>query len=188
MSKTNYINYQVELTEANAPVIEKINVLLIPGYPGNLETTSKSSDSSTSTSSNKITLSAVKKVVTTAKKEHGMDFVNKCIDHVGGDTDETLAKNVSSIYPDEWAAFIVSLKTGPSDSDADFDEEADDDFGEEEEEEIDAEAVKTAVRAYASEHGRDKAKAVMKKQKIGTLSDVDDLSQAKLTKLLAAVA
>lgn len=184
MSKQNYINYQVELTEANASIIEQINVLLIPGYPGNADPPSKSSNP-------KITMSTLKKAVTAAKKDHDISFVNACIEVLDGTTSDTLAKNVASIDQDKWPAFIAALEAGPTDSDVDFDEEADDEFEDDEIDEIDeidANAVKLAVRAHAKEHGRDAAKALMKKHKVNSLSDINDLSTVKLIKLMKAVA
>ena len=164
---THFVNYQIELCEANGALLDKINELLIPNYGGVSKTTSNttnSDDSDASTSTKKITMATVKKGVKAAKDDHGMDFIKACIEAVDGDIDQTLAKNISSINPDQYSAFLSALEAGPSDEDEDdhFGDE-DDDFGDiDDQGTVSVDDVKAAVKAYAKEHGRDKANGIMK--------------------------
>lgn len=185
---TNFVNYQVELCEANATLIDKMNSLMLPGYNSGDATTApaKTEKKTASKKESGPTMAEVKKVVKEAKAAHGEDHVRACLASVDvDDEDLTLAKAVSAVDPEQYQTFIEALNTAPEPSD-DLDDEDDEEFGDDEAT-VSVDDVKAAVKAYAKSEGRDEAREAMKKCKAKNFADIKNISEANLTKLYGLV-
>jgi len=193
MSKSNLVTWSVELTEANAPLIDKINTLLVPGYTGPTGTTPTKETPPKKEKPAKVSMKDIKNAAKAASKEHSTGFVLECIKAVDGETEDlTLPKAVASIEASEYPKFLSLLDAGPTDSDEDDDFEDDDDLDDDEfeddDETVDVDTVKTACKAYKEENGIPAIKKVLKAVGCAKYGDIEDLSAAKLTKLMKLVA
>lgn len=183
----NTVTWSVEMTEKNAPLIDKVNTLLIPGYGGTTEAPAKT-ETKKPAAKKGMTLTALKKEVKAVKEEFGQEHIeNVLTEDFDIDDSLTFAKQISALNPDDYEKFLEAIKTAPAESDEDdeFDDEEFDDI--EDEETVSVEDVKAAVKSFAKENGKDEAKAAMGKVGIKLLADIGDLSAAKLTKLYGLV-
>ena len=177
----NYITYQVELTEANAGLIDELNKLLIPSYT---ITDSEPVKEKQEKKEKGPTLTAVKKAVKAAKADHGEAHCIACAEEAGVETDGlTLAKIVGAVDADNYAEFIAALESPPEESDdLDEDDDLDDDMPE-----VTSDDVRAAVKAFAADNGNEDARAAMKKCNISKLKEIDSAKQKTLDKLFALV-
>lgn len=196
----NQVTYVVDMTPENADKIDQINRILLGDDYSKAPTSKPEPKAKTPAKETKTTkddtvgdLAAVKAAVKAAKAEHGEDFVYEVLEAAGAKKQSTLLKTVSAVDGSKHDALIAALEEGPTKAasdepeDEDLEDDLEDDLDEEEEADIDVDAVKTAVRAYNKEHGRDDTKALMAKHGAKALSDIDKLSAAKLTALFKAV-
>ena len=129
-----------------------------------------------------VTFDDVKKAAKKAKADHGEEFVMEVLKAAGVKVAPTLRRSVSNIDKDMYEEIISAWKEGFKLTDQASDEP--EDYGldneyfddEEDTSEVTAEAVKTALRAYSKEVGRDTAKEIMTKHGATALSKVDDCS------------
>lgn len=188
MSNANYVTWMVELTEANAPLIDQINTLLVPGYIGSTGTTSTKDKPVKKEKPAKISMKDIKTAAKAASKEHSTGFVLECIEAVDVDIEGlTLPKAVSAVDPSEYPKLLSLLDAGPTDLDDDDDFDDDDEF-EDDNETVSSDDVKTACKAYKEENGIPAIKKVLKAVGCAKYGDIEDLSAAKLTKLFGLVA
>ena len=183
----NYVNFQVELTAENAPKIDEISQLLL-GKAHTQETTTKPTDTTKATAktttkstadTDEMSLADFKTAVKKAKADHGEDFVKTVLVDNGAEKGTPLGRMVSAIEAEDYENVVEKLEAGPAK--AEEAEEEDDGFGDEEDaSEVDAEAVKTAAKAYAKEVGRDDAKAIMLKHGAATITKINDCSVKQL--------
>jgi len=195
---TNYVNYQVELTPANASLINQLNKLIITGDDAPAETpksTPSQGKSSTAvddqnTPDSGTTLADFKTAAKASKKDHGEEFTMAVLTEAGVDVATTLGRTMSKVEQDQYDDIITIWQAGPvttaasdePEDDLEDDLEDDDDLGDDV---PSIDAVKTALKAYAKETGRDEAKELMAKYGVKALSGVDKLDDDKLTKLFA---
>ncbi len=206
----NNVTYTIALTPENAAKIDAVNrILLGDDYtaeaPTKAESATKSpaekpatqtktatkapAKKSQATSSDAPTLDDVKAAAKKAKAEHGEDFAKEVLEAAGVELAATLGGSMCKIPEDMYQAVIEVWEEGPTATEQAADEPEDDDFDDLDEEESEAEvtpeAVKTAIKAYAKETGRDEAKELMAKYGATSLSAIDKLAPAKLAKLMA---
>lgn len=197
---TNQVTYHIDLIPENAEKIDAINkIVLGEAYTASAptkssaaatestkaETTSSKAASAPETS---VTLDDVKNAAKKCKRNHGEDFANSVLDEFGVSTGASLGRRMSAIDEADYEAIIAKWAEGPqateqaSDEpeDDDFEDDDDDDGLDDDEAEVTADAVKTALKAYAKDTGREEAKAIMTKHGAKALSDVDNLPAAKL--------
>lgn len=201
---TNQVTYAIELTPENAPKIAEINSILLmapeystgdqtakakepakaskPTKPAKASKPTKATEAEESTGT---TLEDVKSTAKKAKAEHGEEFAMEVLKKAGVAVGATLGRSMAKIDADMYDTIISSWKAGPQDSEDDLDE--DDGFGDEEEDtsEVTADAVKTALKAYAKEVGRDEAKEIMNKYGATALSKVDDCTPKQLSAMFS---
>lgn len=196
----NTVTFSIAATAENAETISKITNLLTgkaaKAQP-ELETRGKAAPAKTDTKAAKteeaddaITLAQFKAAVKQAKTEYDEDFVMKAIESTGTTMGSTLGRTVSKVDASDYQTIMDIFSEGPQEEagDDDLDEDDglddDDDLGEEEPE-VDADAVKTALRAYSKSAGRDEAKALMTKYKCANLGAVEKLKPVQLAELMA---
>lgn len=196
---TNYVTYQVALTPENAALIDELNAKLIAGYNGASNSapaktekaaTSKTAPAKTEKeepSTDVPTMAAFKAAAKTAKEEHGEDFAKQAMTDAGVDVKPSLGRSLSAATPEQYQEIMDAWVAGPAETedegeDDDFGD--DEDFGDDDEAEVTPEAVKTALKAYAKDVGRDEAREIMQKHGAASLSKVDGLSAAKLAAML----
>lgn len=187
------VKYEVEMTPENAPLIDQINRLVMgdayteeaPAKTASKNTSKPASEKAETkpaakdSDDDEMSLADFKAVVKKAKADHGEDFCKETLEANGAKTGP-LGRMVSAIDADDYADVVVALEAGPSEKAED--PEDDDDFDDEEDDnsEVDAEAVKTAAKAYAKEVGRDEAKEIMNKHGAATLTKIADCSEKQL--------
>lgn len=139
-----------------------------------------------------VTLDDVKKAAKKAKADHGEEFTMEVLKTAGVDVAATLGRSMAKIDADMYEAIIAAWVEGPQTTEQSSDEpeddlDEDDGFGDDEEDtsEVTADAVKTALRAYAKEVGRDEAKEIMQKHGAAALSKVDDCTPKQLSAMFA---
>jgi len=137
-------------------------------------------------------LDDVKSAAKKAKDDHGEDFAMEVLKTAGVDVAATLGRSMAKIDADMYDAIIAAWVEGPQATEQASDEpeddlDEDDGFGEDEEDtsEVTADAVKTALKAYAKEVGRDEAKEIMQKHGAAALSKVDDCTPKQLSAMFA---
>lgn len=185
----NSVTYSIELTEANAGKIDAINQIMLGSTKtAPADTTSdKTTNSETKSKTSGKTVKDVKVAAKAAKGEHGEEFVKAALVSVGVEVPETLIKAINGMAEDGYAGLIAALEAGPKDDDGLGDDD-DDGFGDDEDEaNVDPEAVKTALKAYAKEKGRDKAKEIMEANGLKALSDVASAAAPILKSVLKAL-
>lgn len=200
---TNQVTYSIALTPENAEKIDQVNrILLGESYtakapakttqakePAKKEAPAKTE---TTTESSGLTLDQVKRAAKKAKSAHGEDFANSVLDSFGVKAAASLGRRMSSIDESDYQAIVDAWVAGPQTEPAsdepedDLDDGFDDDDGlGDDESEVTADAVKTALKAYAKEVGRDEAKEIMQKHGAAALSKVDDCTPAQLKAMFA---
>lgn len=201
------VKYELEMTPANAPVIDQINRLIMgdtyteetPAKPA-AKTEAKAATKTESKPAAKkeeskdtggdtdaeMSLADFKAVVKKAKADHDEEFCKSVLLDAGAETGP-LGRMVSAIDADDYADVVEALEAGPAEKAEE--EEDDDGLGDDEEEdtsEVDAEAVKTAAKAYAKEVGRDEAKQIMNDNGAATLTKIADCNQKQLQAMFKA--
>lgn len=201
---TNYVTYQVALTQDNAALIDQLNSLLISGYTAPATSakaepkaepkatpTKKATKAEPEADEDVPTMADFKAAAKAAKAAHGEEFTKQAIEDAGVESKPTLGRAVSAADPSQYQAIMDAWVAGPQETEEDEDDDLgdDDDFGDDDDDsaEVTAEAVKTALKAYAKDTGRDEAREIMQKHGAASLSKVDDLSPAKLAALLKAL-
>jgi hypothetical protein len=187
----NSVTYTVALTPENAPAIDAINKILLSGDYGRCAGTPAapvSTPTAAPTSTDDYT-AAVKRAAAANKAEHGEEFCLSVLDTLGIETAKTLRGSLKNITEAKYKDVLRAWAAGPVAAAPDEDV---DDWDDDEEEEtapakVDPEAVKTAVRAYAKEHGREAAKKVMDKFGAEALSTLEELDAKSLAGLFKAV-
>jgi len=179
------VTYEIELTPANAAVIDQVNRILLSGsYTADTRApaTTKSKAAETDiadTSQAEMDLAGFKEVVKKAKADHGEEFVKATLEDNGAEGGKPLGRMVTAIDVADYGDVVAALEAGPTEQASD----EDDGFGDEDEEddsEVDAEAVKTAAKAYAKEVGRDEAKEIMNKHGAATLAKIGSCTEKQL--------
>lgn len=195
----NQVTYNIDLIPENAEKIDAINkIILGEDYttPASSEKSapakeSKAEPSKTATApETSVTLEDVKSAAKKAKAEHGEDFANEVLDEFGVKAAASLGRRMSAIDEADYQEIIAKWSEGPQVTEQATDEPEEDGFdddGFEDEAEVTADAVKTALKAYAKEVGREEAKEIMTKHGAKALSDVDGLSAAKLAAMFKAL-
>lgn len=195
-----FVNYQIEMTPENAPVIDQINrILLADSYTATApaaKAETKAPDKPAAKAApakapakvaddNTVSLVDFKTVVKAAKADHGEEFCKTVLESQGA-KEGPLGQMVSAIDADDYGDVISTLETGPAEKTEEPEE--DDGFDDEEADtsEVDAEAVKTAAKAYAKEVGRDEAKQIMNGNGAATLTKITDCSQKQLQAMFKA--
>lgn len=200
---TNQITYSIALTPENAEKIDQVNRILL-GESYTAEAPAKTTPAKesakketpakteTATESSGLTLDQVKRAAKKAKSAHSEDFANSVLDSFGVKEAASLGRRMSSIDESDYQAIVDAWVAGPQtepasdepedDLDDGFDD--DDDLGDDESE-VTADAVKTTLKAYAKEVGRDEAKEIMQKHGAAALSKVDDCTPAQLKAMFA---
>ena len=187
---SNFVNYQVELKPENAELINQLNSLLITGSSAPAVTpASTAGDNDTADT---ISMDELKKVARKIKKKHGEEFAQKAITDLGFEIASSLGRSISKLDSENYAAVIAAWEAGPQASeeddlgdDLDDSDGLDDDDGlDDNTPEVDAEAVKTALKAYAKSTGRAEAKEIMNKHGAKVLSNVDDCTPEQLAAML----
>lgn len=187
-----FVNYQVEMTPENAPLIDQINRLIMgetyteeapaksTSKPAAKTEPKKTEAEKAGTDGDEMSLADFKAVVKKAKTDHGEDFCKEVLEENGAKAGP-LGRMVSVVDADNYADVVATLEAGPADSGKE-EEEEDDEFGDEEEDEseIDVEAVKKAAKAYAKEVGRDEAKEIMSKHGAASLTKIGDCNEKQL--------
>ena len=201
---TNQITYTVALTPENAEKIDQVNRILL-GKTYTAETSAETAvedvnkpapttKKETGAEASGLTLDQVKRAAKKAKSAHGEDFANEVLDSFDVKEGASLGRRMSAIDESDYQAIVDAWVAGPqaeqaSNEPEDDDDLDDDDLGDDglddDESEVTAEAVKTALKAYAKEVGRDEAKDIMQKHGATALSKVDDCTPAQLKAMFA---
>lgn len=188
----NQVMFAIVATPANAELIDKVSKLILgDDYTAKPE---KTSDKTTSkpekteakdTSKATTSLADFKKAAKAAKDEFGEEFVTSVIEAAGIEPKQTLARSVAAVPEEQYDDIIALWQAGPEEA-ANTSDDSDDDFDDDDSDDADVtpEAVKTAVKAYAKENGRDEAKELMAKHGAKSLAEIDNLKPAQLAKLL----
>lgn len=204
----NHISFNIQVTPENAALIEQMTALVSgdtkatskPEPKAEAKAESKAKAKAESKTSAKIPMSDVREAVKAAKEDHGDDFCKEVLT-ANGAKGTALGRMISSLDGEAYAAVIEQLQAGPqgeagkpeeSDDDLDTDDldtdglDTDDDLGddldaeEDDSEDIEPEAVKLAVRSYAKEAGREKARTLMNNNGAATLAAIDKCTQEQL--------
>lgn len=202
---TNQVTYSIALTHENAEKIDQVNRILLgesytasaPKAPQGKSTTSSDDQSAPDPEANKaassLTLDQVKRAAKKAKSTYDEDFANSVLDEFGVKAAASLGRRMSAIDEGDYQAIVDKWAAGPQvteqasdEPEDDLDDGFDDDDGlGDDESEVTADAVKTALKAYAKEVGRDEAKEIMQKHGAAALSKVDDCTPAQLKAMFA---
>lgn len=211
---TNQVTYAIELTPENAPKIDAINSIILGTAYTNIyskvatteiekKATTASSKAAPATKEEAtaepsgLTLDQVKRAAKKAKSAHDEAFTNSVLDSFGVKAGASLGRRMSAIDESDYQAVVDAWVAGPqteatSDEPEDDlddglgDDDLDDGLGDDESE-VTADAVKTVLKAYAKEVGRDEAKEIMTKHGAAALSKVDDCTPAQLKAMFAAL-
>lgn len=201
---TNQVTYSITLTPENAEKIDQVNRILLgesytaeaPAKAAPAKTPAKTVPAKTETTTDEpsgLTLDDVKKAAKKAKANHGEDFANSVLDEFDVKAAASLGRRMSAIDEADYQAIVDKWVAGPQvteqtsdEPEDDLDDGFDDDDGlGEDESEVTADAVKTALKAYAKEVGRDEAKEIMQKHGAAALSKVDDCTPKQLSAMFA---
>ena len=195
------LTYEIEMSPENAGKIDAINKILLgdayteeaPPKTSTAKTTKaeEQREASTAKASYTLSLDDVKAAAKAAKAEFGEEFAMQVLKDAGVKVATTLGRSMSAIDEEQYEEVITAWEAGPQQTEqSDDTPDDDDDFGDDDDGldddsgEVDAEAVKTALKAYSKEHGRDEAKAIMTKHGAASLSKVDDLPAKKLAAMM----
>ena len=178
------VTFEIACTESNLSIINEVSRLIAGAQPLDLAVKSEEAKPSAKTEL-KVSLTDVKNAAKKAKLAHGEDFANSVLDSFDVKDASTLGRRMSSVDESDYQAIIDAWAAGPqteraSDEPEELDEELDEDVPT-----VDPEAVKTALKAYAKESGRDEAMELMTKYGIKALSKVAEAPAEKLAALLA---
>lgn len=201
---TNQVTYSIALTPENAEKIDQVNRILLgesytaeaPAKAATAKAAEKPAPAATkepATEASGLTLDQVKRAAKKAKSAHGEDFANSVLDEFDVKAAASLGRRMSAIDEADYQAIVDKWVAGPQvteqaadEPEDDLDDGFDDDDGlGEDESEVTADAVKTALKAYAKEVGRDEAKEIMQKHGAAALSKVDDCTPAQLKAMFA---
>lgn len=186
---TNQVTYSIDLTPENADKIEAVNHILLTGtYKVHAATESDTTENTTEKAGP--SLDDVKGAAKKAKSNHGEDFANSVLDSFDVKEASTLGRRMSAIDECDYQAIIDAWANGPQVTEQASDEPEDDleddlDDTVEDESHVTAEAVKTALKAYAKEVGRNEAKEIMQKHGANALSKVDACTPEQLKAMFA---
>ncbi len=208
---TNQVTYAIDLTPENAEKIDQVNRILLgdsytaetpkqPAKQGKSTTAvddQNAPDPETNKAASSLTLDQVKRAAKKAKSTHDEAFANSVLDSFGVKAGASLGRRMSAIDESDYQAIVDAWVAGPQteatsdelEDDLDDglgDDDLDDGLGDDESE-VTAEAVKTALKAYAKEVGRDEAKEIMTKNGAAALSKVDDCTPDQLKAMFAAL-
>ncbi len=189
------VTYEIELTPENATMIDQVNRLLLgnsyteeapakPAAKAETKPAAKAEKEDTS-GDDEMSLADFKVVVKRAKADHDEAFVKGVLAEFTDDARQPLGRMVSSMDTGDYADAVVSLEAGPTEK-AEEEEEDDGLDDDDDNSEVDAEAVKTAAKAYAKEVGRDEAKQIMNDNGAVTLTKITDCSQKQLQAMFKA--
>ncbi len=202
---TNQVTYAIDLTPENAEKIDQVNRILLgdsytaeaPAKAAPAKAPAKTAPAKTETTTDEpsgLTLDQVKRAAKKAKSAHDEDFANSVLDGFGVKAAASLGRRMSAIDESDYQAIVDAWVAGPQTEQAsdepedDLDDGFDDDDGlGDDESEVTADAVKTALKAYAKEVGRDEAKEIMTKHGAAALSKVDDCTPDQLKAMFAAL-
>tara|TARA_R110000822_G_scaffold84867_3_gene199060 strand:+ start:35284 stop:35868 length:585 start_codon:yes stop_codon:yes gene_type:complete len=189
----NFVTYQVALTPENAAKIDAINHVMLGTAQLQVAATTteqpaeaKAAATTTEQPAEEFNVKSFedfKKAAKAAKKDHGEEFAKQVLISAGVEVTSTLGRAVSKAGENQYDSIIAEWVAGPPAVEDDGLEE-DDGFGDDEPT-VTAEAVKTALKAYAKDTGREEAKAVMAKHGAASLSKVDDCTPAQLQAMFA---
>lgn len=194
----NHITYHIELTQANAPIIDTINELLgvtsgsakAPAKeaekPVKAEKPAKESKAETSGT----TFDEFKKAAIKVKKEHGEDFAMEVLKEAGVNVTTKLGTSISTVKEELYDSIMQDWLDGPKVTEAASDELDDDDgFGDDDEDEaeITPETVTAMLKAHAKDKSRDEAKKIMNDNGASSLSKVADCSAKQLKAMFDAL-
>lgn len=200
---TNQVTYSIALTPENAEKIDQVNRILLgesytaesPAKVAPTKAAEKAAPAKTETTAEAsgLTLDQVKRAAKKAKSAHGEDFADSVLDEFNVKAAASLGRRMSAIDEADYDAIVEKWAAGPQvteqasdEPEDDLDDGFDDDDGlGEDESEVTADAVKTALKAYAKEVGRDEAKEIMQKHGAAALSKVDDCTPAQLKAMFA---
>ncbi len=190
--------YEVEMTPANAPKIDAVNrILLGEDYIAEAPKTKPAEKAAPKAKKEAVeetgtTLDELKKAAKKSKAEHGEDFTMQVLKDAGIEVAATLGRSISKIPVEAYDSIIQDWADGPKVTEQTSDEpeddglDEDDGFGDEENtSEVTAEAVKTALKAYAKEVGRDEAKEIMQKHGASALSKINECTPKQLSAMFA---
>lgn len=200
---TNNVTYTIALTSENAPKIDAINRIILgedytteaptKAAPAKEPVKADPAKTETVAEPSSLTLDQVKRAAKKAKSTHGEGFANSVLDEFGVKEASSLGRRMSSIDEGDYDAIAEKWAAGPQvteqvsdEPEDDLDDGFDDDDGlGDDESEVTADAVKTALKAYAKEVGRDEAKEIMQKHGATALSKVDDCTSTQLKAMFA---
>lgn len=205
---TTQVTYTIDLTPENAEKIDQVNRILLgnsytakapaKAAPQGSSTTTvddqNAPDPETNEEASGLSLDQVKRAAKKAKSAHGEAFADGVLDSFGVKAGASLGRRMSAIDESDYQVIVDAWVAGPQTEAAsdepedDLDDGFDDDDGlGDDESEVTADAVKTALKAYAKEVGRDEAKEIMTKHGAAALSKVDDCTPAQLKAMFAAL-
>ena len=182
------VTFEIACTESNLSIINEVSRLIAGAQPLDLAVKSEELKPSAKTEQKEepsVSLTDVKNAAKKAKLAHGEDFANSVLDSFDVKAASSLGRRMSSVDESDYQAIIDAWAAGPqteraSDEPEELDEELDEDVPT-----VDPEAVKTALKAYAKETGRDEAMELMTKYGIKALSKVAEAPAEKLAALMA---
>ena len=198
MSNVNMVTWSLALIASNSAKIDAVNRIIIgdvyceTGDTKPSENSDDSSDDLDEKSGNVavIDFDAFKAAAKATKDEFGNDFAMDVLKATGLSLGTSLARSLSKVDEADYADVMDKWSKGPQESD-DLDDGFGDDDGfsddDDKKAEVTAEAVSTALKAYAKETGRDEAKALMAKYKVKSLAGVSDLNGKQLADLFAEI-
>lgn len=193
------VTYTICLTPENAQKIDAINKILLGTIYTEESTPSKSEKAekpaqvekkATASKTVEVSLDDLKTAAKAAKAAHGEAFCLQVLEEYKVEVGATLGASIKAIDESQYAGIIKAWEQGPKKStkstakDEDDFEESDEEDDDDEESEVTAESVKTALKAYSKETGREEAKAIMNKHGAASLAKVDDLPQKKLIAMM----
>ena len=208
----SFVNFQIEMTAENAPMIDQVSRLLL-GNGHTAETTTPAATKPAAKPAAKVkkdtggdsddetSLADFKTAVKKAKAEHGEEFCKQTLEANGAKKNDPLGRMVSAIDADDYADLVAAFVAGPTEQAEEAEEDAfvegpteqaeeaeEEDFDDEEEDssEVTADAVKVAAKAYAKEVGRDEAKEIMKSNGAATLTKIADCTAKQLQAMFKA--
>ena len=190
------VSYTLEITKDTATLRAAIEAL-ISGPPSKEDKPAKATKVAKPEKSegSDISFADFKKAGMKAKRDEGEDFANDVVNEFCDKPGATLGRTLSKIEQEDYSAIVDLWAAGLEEEEADDDDLDDDDLDDDDlddddldddddDGEIDPEAVKTALKAYSKDVGREKAKALMAKNGASALSKVSACSQKQLAKML----
>ena len=185
------VTFEIACTESNLSIINEVTRLIAGAQPLDVAVKSEELKPSAKTEQKeepRVSLTDVKNAAKKAKLAHGEDFANGILDSFDVKAASSLGRRMSSVDESDYQAIIDAWAAGPQTELAHYEPEDMEDMEDELEDDVptvDPEAVKTALKAYAKETGRDEAMELMTKYGIKALSKVAEAPAEKLAALLA---